>query len=120
MRNYLPRAVPMIRNRRGFGDASCGDNPCTWWDDVYLRDACKAFLTCSNPADPLLVMTNQGLIVGGAQVVGSTVGQAVSTGVESAAAGVAVNPSTGQINWMTIGLIAAAALILLPRLVGGR
>lgn len=123
MRNYVPRSAPLIRNSRhkprGMG-ADCGDNPCTWWDDVYLRNACMAYLACADPANPLLVMSSpdqggqgRGLIVGGSQVVGSTIGQALETGAES----VAVNPATGQMNWLAIGLIGIGLLLVVPRLV---
>lgn len=124
MRNYLPRRVPMIRNRRGMG-ADCSTNPCTWWDDVYLRDACKAFLTDCDPANPLLTIVNKGLLVGGADVlgttVGTTVGTAVGTAVESTGTSIFSNPVTGQVNWVPIALIAGGVLLLFQMIpAGGR
>jgi hypothetical protein len=119
----------LVRGRgvglRGMG-AECGDDPCTWFDAVYLRDACLAYKTCQNPNDPAVILANKGLIVGSATVAGSTVGQAAGQAIESTVTGIFTNPSDpnappnplgglASVNWVMVGG-AFLALLLLPRL----
>lgn len=104
----------------GLGDLQdCGTNPCTWWDNVYLRDACLQYKTCVNPNDPMVILANRGLIVGGAQVVGSTVGGAVGTGVESTVEGIFSSPNPGSaptVNWALIAFVGVLAIVAVPLL----
>jgi hypothetical protein len=105
---------PARQRRAGLGDAAaCGDNPCTWWDEVYLRDACMNYLACADPANPLLITAQRGLIVGGAQVLGQTAGQATAAGVTAAFQ----NPD-GSTNWTFITVAGLGGLLALKLLFG--
>lgn len=123
--NYLRKATPMVgMMRRGMGQTACGTNPCTWWDDVYLTDACMAYTRCANPTSPLLTVVDNGLIVGGSAILGSTAGQAAGGALSSAASGFfeTPDPITGapSVNWtsiLTMGAIGLGLFIFLPALV---
>lgn len=50
--------------------AACGPSPCTWWDNVYSRDACLEYMKCAIPTDPTTIYLDQGVGAGvGAEVV---------------------------------------------------
>jgi hypothetical protein len=124
----MRRNTMLVRGRglRGMG-ADCGDDPCSWVDAVYLRDACLAYKTCLNPNDPAVILANKGLIVGSATVAGGTVGQAAGQAIESTVTGIFTNPADpnnpvsnplAAVNWVMVGG-AFLALLLLPRLIKG-
>jgi hypothetical protein len=125
-RGVLMRRNTMLsrgRGLRGLGD-DCGADPCTWWDQVYMRDACLAYKTCVNPNDPEVVLVNKGLLVGGAQVAGTAVGQTAGTAIESTVTGLFTNPDAASsalpgplasVNWVMVGG-AFLGLLLLPKL----
>ena len=92
------------------GDTSTA-NPCTWWDDVYLTQPCQNYLQANDPTNPLLVMVQQGAIVGGAQVVGNTVGTAASTAVNAVTESIFTDPTTGSTNWTMIALLGIAGFV---------
>jgi hypothetical protein len=48
-------AIGDVSLATGLPAASCGVNPCTWVDDIWVRDKCLAFLRCADPCNPLLV-----------------------------------------------------------------
>lgn len=107
----------------GLTGLTCGQSPCTWWDDVYLTQTCQSYLQECDPMNPLLTLVNKGLIVGGAQVIGSTAGSAVGdfagSAVSSASAGLVesslpafTNPD-GTLNWTTLGLVSLGLFVLL-------
>jgi len=82
----------------------CGDNPCTWFDNVWVSDACLNYLQCAQPGNILVTAMNQGTGAAAGQAVGQ-----VATGVVGGAA-------TGIGN--TVGtngalIIAAAAMLAL-------
>lgn len=109
----------------GLGDIpDCGTDPCTWWDSIYMRDACLQYKTCVNPNDPAVILVTQGLIVGGAQVVGQTAGSAVGGGIQAAINGLVGGGNGTPINWGTIALVGIAGVIgimlLRPLLTGRR
>lgn len=111
---------PAIARQRGMGDAAaCGDDPCTWWDSVWMRDACISYRYCVNPADPLANLVSNGLIVGGAQTIGQTLGQAVNEAVEGVfnPAGIP-DPTKPAFNWTPWIIGGLAAVLILPRLTG--
>ena len=60
-------------------DPNCGASPCGMLDYVYLSQSCQDFLGCADPTNALYITATKGLIVGGAQVVGSTVGTTAGT-----------------------------------------
>ncbi len=98
------------------GDTSSA-NPCTWWDDIYLTQPCQNYLQANDPTNPLLVMVQQGAIVGGAQVLGTTVGTSVSTAVNATATSLFVDPTTGNLNITTI-LVVGLGLYVTMKLIG--
>jgi hypothetical protein len=49
---------------------SCGPNPCTWWDNIYARDNCIAFLQCGYPDDPTTIGFTQGVAAGAGAAAG--------------------------------------------------
>jgi len=57
------------------GDASCGENPCTWVDDIYVRDACLAYLDCADPNNLLAIGAEQGAIAAGGAALGQGAGR---------------------------------------------
>lgn len=127
--NYLRPGAPMRmrRSRRGGLGDDCANNPCSWWDDVYLRDSCMSYLQSCDPNNALLTVVQKGLIVGGAQVVGGTVGTAANTAttsfVDSLFGNDPTNPQGSGTNWGMVALFAAGgigALMILPKLLGGR
>jgi len=110
---------------RGLGDTS--GSPCNWFDNVWLTQPCQDYLQANDPTNPLLVMVQNGAIVGGAQVVGNTVGTAAGDAVGSAvgsATGAAASSveqtglsyfqnSNGSLNLVTIGLAGLGIFVLL-------
>lgn len=58
-------------NISGLGD--CGTDPCTWVDNVYVRDACLDYLRCADPNNVLVIGVDQGF----GAAVGAGVGQEV-------------------------------------------
>lgn len=59
---------------------TCGENPCTWWDNVWISDACRNFCKCSEPASWGAVGADVALgneLVSAAGVVGKAIGSAV-------------------------------------------
>jgi hypothetical protein len=60
---------------------------------------------CANPTSPLLEMVQQGAIVGGAEVIGQTFGNAAESGV-----GGFLNPTGQGMSVLSLALIAAAAV----------
>jgi len=88
----------------GLGDTSgCGVNPCTWVDDIYVRDSCLAYLACADPTNPLYIGATQGALA----AAGAAVGSGISGSVSGLASGFA-NSITSQ----GMILLGAAALIL--------
>ncbi len=110
----------MYTPRRGIGQlapgpastSACGASPCDWTDYIWLSDACQAFLGCADPTNPLYVTATQGLIVGGAQVIGSTVGGAVAATAGGVVSGVSTQTGIPAAVWLIGGI--AAAVFLLP------
>ena len=85
-------------------DTSCGDNPCTWFDNVWVSDSCLSFLQCAQPTN-LLVTAMSG---GAGAAVGQAVGQTVAGTVGGTAQG--VGNTVGVSGAL---MIAAAAALLL-------
>jgi hypothetical protein len=65
------------------GPASCGDNPCEFYDYLIVTDDCAAWLACANqPAVTFSNVLGQGassITSGAASVVGSAVSGATSS-----------------------------------------
>ena len=89
---------------KGLGQTDCGANPCGWFDNVWLSDACQSYLGCADPTNPLYVTATKGLIVGGAQVLGQTAADATVA-------------ATGIPLWAWAVGAGALALYILPSLV---
>lgn len=60
----------------------CGVNPCTWVDDVYVRDACLAYLTCADPNNLLVIGADQGAIAAGGAAIGQSAGRFFSNAAD--------------------------------------
>jgi hypothetical protein len=82
--------------------AACGASPCTWWDNVYARDACVEYMKCAIPSDPTTVYLDQGVGAGVGAEVGSVGGGAVSGAVQGLAG---LSPSTLMLIGAAIGLV---------------
>lgn len=113
----------------GLGDtADCGADPCTWWDDVYMRDPCLAYKACVDPTNFMVQAVNKGLIAAtGASAldmagtvvtaVGAQAGSAVGTTTGQTIKGLFTNPD-GTTNWQSVGLVAAAGVVAMMILKG--
>ena len=120
---------------RGMGGlgADCGDDPCTWWDQVWVRDPCLAYLRCATPNDPRVIAMDHGIVAGltseaadmaGSALtsVGTNAGTAVGQTLQSTIAGIFENPD-GTTNWLVVGVTGAAviaAVQILGSVLGGR
>jgi hypothetical protein len=120
-RNDGPMRISGLGNLGSLGTSttdlsvpSCGDNPCTWWDEVWVRDACLTFLRCADPSNPLVVSMDQGFTAGVAAEAGQIAGSAVS----GAASG--LKSSLGIPGWAILGGIAIGGLVLIQTLVPRR
>ena len=88
-------------------NADCGVSPCTWWDDIYTRQACANWLATCDPTSVLIGPTQtEGAIAGSGTLLGGAFGQAVSNFGGS----FFENPD-GTINWATIALIVAVGVV---------
>ena len=102
----------------GLGDTTtdlnvpaCGTvNPCTWWDEVWVRNACLSYLRCADPSNPLVVGMDQGFVAG----VTDLIGQEVASGVQGAGTGVA--RALNVPGWVILGGVALGGLILIKTL----
>lgn len=90
----------------GTTDAPPAGNPCTWWDDIYLRQPCEQYLMQNDPTNPLLVMVQQGAIAGGGSVLGNAAGQAASNFGSSF-----FHNLDGSFNWASLALIGALGFV---------
>ncbi len=79
--------------------AACGPSPCTWWDNVYARDACLNYMQCAIPNDPSTIALTEGMAAG----VGAEVGQGAAA-LGSSALG-SFSPSTLMLIGAAIGLL---------------
>lgn len=127
----VPGYVPSLAS--GIGDAtppaSCGDDPCTWVDDIWVRDACLSYLRCANPTSPLVVGMDKGFLPGVATAVGQeggaivgAVGQGAGQVVGQTAAGLAQGlfvSSDGSTNWMLIGVVGIVGFFVLQSVLAG-
>lgn len=100
--------------------AACGTNPCTWYDNIYARDACVAYMQCSIPTDPTTTYMVEGASAGVTAAVGQDVGavaNVVGDVVGNAAAGLGTGLASGlQLPGMlAIGAAALIALLLLNK-----
>lgn len=121
-RTGLPAlSLPGPRGMSGLGtcadSGTCGPNPCTWWDNVWISDACRKFCQCSDPASWGAVGADVALgqeLVGAAGVVGSAVGSAAGSAIGGTAQGIGnqLNSVTG---YVMIGTGALLLLMLLKR-----
>jgi hypothetical protein len=80
-------------------------------DYVYLSQACQDYLGCADPTNTLYVTATKGLIVGGAQVVGSTAG--------AAAGGLTAGVTGGLASGISSATGIPTALIWIAAAVGG-
>jgi hypothetical protein len=100
---------------RGIGDAAAGPgDACAWYDNIWATQGCLDWYAANDPTNPFYVTNTKGLIVGGAQVLGQTAGQAIAAGANSA---LGLSP-TAVPSWVWLGAIAAAGIFILPKLVG--
>lgn len=93
----------------GLGDAAaCGTSPCTWWDDIYVRDACVNYLACANPNDVRYIGATQGA----GAAIGASFGQTVGGAVSGAGQGLWAALTGGQPSQAggTMVIIAGVAL----------
>ena len=93
---------------------------CAWYDNVWATQGCLGWYAQCDPTNAFYVTNTKGLIVGGAQVVGTTVGSAVGGAVGntvSSAVSTALAPevaATGIPTWAWVAGAGLAALLLLP------
>lgn len=88
---------------------SCGPSPCSWWDNVWARDACVQYMQCAIPNDASTVALTDGVVTGVATEVGDVAGGVVS----GAASGLAGNTSfSGAI---LLAAVAVAGVLILTR-----
>lgn len=97
----LPTPLPPIQ-------AGCGINPCSAWDQIWVRDGCLSYLRCADPTNPLVVGMDGGFFAGTGAAVGSAAGSTAS-GVLS---GLFQNRD-GTVNWISLALIGIGAMVLL-------
>ncbi len=89
---------------------TCGTDQCSWWDQIWVRDACLAYLRCANPTDPRVIAMDQGFFTGAGAAVGGAAGQA-SRGLLS---GLFQN-ADGTVNFVTVGLIGLLGVVLISK-----
>jgi hypothetical protein len=89
---------------------TCGPNPCGWFDNIWISDACRSFCQCSDPTS----WGSVGVVQATANEAGSIIGGAVGNAAGAAAQGVGnqLNSLTGYI------MLGFGALILLTALKG--
>lgn len=87
---------------------SCGANPCTWFDNVYVGDSCLSFLQCADPTNLLVTGANQGLLAATGQAVTQVAVGAVSGAATGLVNDTGVAPSTFV--WIA-GLAAVGFLV---------
>ncbi len=88
---------------------ACGENPCGWFDNIWISDACRNFCKCSDPTSWGAIGADVALgqeVVGAAGVIGSAAGTAVGNAVGGVGAG--VSSTAGPL--FTYSLIAIGAL----------
>lgn len=101
----------------GLGD--CGTSPCTWWDEVWVRDDCLAYLQTCNPTDPRVVGMQSGFVAGVTaeagdvlSAAGQQLGKAGAKTLSDLLSGLFIN-ADGTPNMTTIVIAGAAAYVLL-------
>jgi len=88
-------------------NADCSASPCSWWDDIYTRQACANWLATCEPESILINPTQtQGAIAGGGTLLGGAFGQAVSN-----FGGSFFENVDGTVNWASIALVAALGVV---------
>lgn len=125
---------PVPVNLRGLGagwsseipsSSQCGNNPCSWFDNVYLSSDCVNFLRCADPTNSLVTRADEGILQAIGQTAGGMVGGTVGNFGGSLAS------SAGESFWDSLGdhgpagavggglivvaAIAIAAFVLLKR-----
>lgn len=128
-----PRAVkipiPSRRHaRRGVG-ADCGSSPCTWVDEVWVRDECLSYLQQCSPNDPRVIAMQSGFLAGvtsaaadevgaGLTTVGTNAGNVAGSTLSALATSLFQNPD-GTTNWVTVGIAGALGFMVVQPLLGG-
>lgn len=87
-------------------NAACGVNPCTWWDNIYIRDECLGFMRCADPDNVLVTLVDDGI--------GAGVGQSVGTVIGDTAGGV-VSSAPVFSSFVLLAGIAALTFVVLAR-----
>lgn len=87
----------------------CGESPCGAWDYIWMRDSCQEYLRCADPGNDLLKITEEGLVVGGAEILGETTGHAGTNLVGGIAEG--VGGAIEERSSITTKLILAAMVV---------
>jgi hypothetical protein len=59
------------------GQSNCGTNPCTWLDELWASDTCKAYMQC---ADPTSVIATGSFVTSALAQTGAALGQGVAQG----------------------------------------
>jgi hypothetical protein len=102
-------------------NADCGPNPCTWWDEVWVRDPCLAFLRCADPNNPLVIGMDKGFTAGAAaeagQITGSVLssaGQALGEGIGGAAKGLGTGFAVPT--WVIVAGVLVGGFVVLQTL----
>lgn len=86
-------------------------NPCGFFDNIWMSDSCLAYRLSQNPNDPMALMVQKGALIGGAEVVGQSVGSALSTGIESIGSGITDSLTPDPLK-NSSNLLVGAAIIL--------
>jgi len=108
--------------RANLGQANCGSDPCSFWDNLVTyapfgalglpSQPCLTYLQCSDPV--VYVGLTQGVAAAAGTAVGEAVGSVTSGVVTGAAAGFA-----SQVNVTTIVILAVVAVVGAAILVKG-
>lgn len=87
--------------------SACGvENPCGWWDDIYVRDACLNYLATCNPSSSLYIGATQGGITAATNAIGDAASNAAAQTLNGSITGLLKNPAG------MILLVALAVYIL--------
>jgi hypothetical protein len=100
-------------NLRGLGDtaatvpSACGDNPCGLWDDIYVSDACAAYLACAG----LPPMTFSAQLSAGVQSITQGAASVVGSAVAGTASGITGGLGIGGTVLLGVGALMALVAV---------
>jgi hypothetical protein len=87
----------------------CGPSPCTWYDNIWARDACVNYMVCAAPNDPSTIALTEGMFAGAGAEAGEAVGD-IAGGIFGGLT------SAGVPGWVIFAGIAVGGLVLINSL----